>query len=86
MEFLGQGWLPVLFFGFLAGLLARALMPKKQKLGLVLTTVLGIAGAVCASWISDQLDLQVAGRLTRFIAAVLGGMGLLWLVAALKGK
>ena len=31
--------------GFLAGLLARALLPGRQKMGLLMTTLLGIAGA-----------------------------------------
>jgi uncharacterized membrane protein YeaQ/YmgE (transglycosylase-associated protein family) len=38
--------LPVfLLFGFVVGLLARAVMPGNQKMGLIATTCLGIAGS-----------------------------------------
>jgi uncharacterized membrane protein YeaQ/YmgE (transglycosylase-associated protein family) len=38
--------LPVfLVFGFVVGLLARAVMPGNQKMGLIATTCLGIAGS-----------------------------------------
>jgi uncharacterized membrane protein YeaQ/YmgE (transglycosylase-associated protein family) len=41
--------------GFLAGLLARALLPGKQKMGLLMTTVLGIAGAFVGYLIFAEL-------------------------------
>jgi uncharacterized membrane protein YeaQ/YmgE (transglycosylase-associated protein family) len=41
--------------GFLAGLLARALLPGKQAMGLVMTTVLGIAGAFVGYLIFAEL-------------------------------
>ena len=34
--------------GFIVGLLARALKPGDDKLGLIMTTVLGIAGSLLA--------------------------------------
>ena len=36
------GWI---VFGFVIGLLARALYPGPQKLGFVMTTLLGVAGS-----------------------------------------
>jgi uncharacterized membrane protein YeaQ/YmgE (transglycosylase-associated protein family) len=68
--------------GFLAGLLARALLPGKQKLSLVMTTVLGIAGSFIGYLIfaellgigdEDKFDL---GGLP---GAVIGAMILLFL-------
>ena len=68
--------------GFLAGLLARALLPGKQKLSLVMTTLLGIAGAFVGYLIfaellgigdEDKFDL---GGLP---GAVIGAMILLFL-------
>ncbi len=52
--------------GFLAGLLARAILPGKQHMNLVLTTVLGLIGALAGYFIftkvlnigdSDKFDL-----------------------------
>ena len=86
LGFLGHGWVQILLLGFVAGLLARWIFPGKQKLGLILTTLLGMAGAICAAWVLDTFDITVGGRWSRFAAAVGGAVGLLWLVKALKGK
>ena len=68
--------------GILAGYLARALLPGKQKMGFVMTVVLGIAGAVAGFYIfegifgwgdTDKFDL---GGLP---GAVIGAMILLFL-------
>ena len=34
-----------LVFGFVVGLIARAIMPGEQRMGVVMTTVLGAAGS-----------------------------------------
>lgn len=86
LSFLGYGWVQVLLLGFFAGVLARFIFPGKQKLGLILTTLLGMAGAICASWVLDTFDITVGGRWMRFGAAVVGAIGLLALVRSLKGK
>jgi uncharacterized membrane protein YeaQ/YmgE (transglycosylase-associated protein family) len=86
LGFLGYGWVQILLLGFVAGLLARWIFPGKQKLGLILTTLLGMAGAICASWALDTFDITVGGRWMRFAAAVGGAVALLALVKALKGK
>jgi uncharacterized membrane protein YeaQ/YmgE (transglycosylase-associated protein family) len=39
--------------GFLAGLVARALMPGKQSMGLGMTTLLGIVGSFVGGFISS---------------------------------
>jgi uncharacterized membrane protein YeaQ/YmgE (transglycosylase-associated protein family) len=38
--------------GFLAGLIARALMPGKQSMGLAMTTLLGIVGSFVGGFLS----------------------------------
>jgi uncharacterized membrane protein YeaQ/YmgE (transglycosylase-associated protein family) len=86
LSFLGYGWVQVLLLGFVAGLLARFIFPGKQRLGLILTTLLGMAGAICASWVLDTFDITVGGRWMRFGAAVVGAISLLALVRSLKGK
>jgi len=86
LSFLGHGWVQVLLLGFVAGLLARWILPGRQRLGLILTTLLGMAGAICASWLLDIFDISVGGAWLRFAAAVVGAVGLLALVGALKNK
>jgi uncharacterized membrane protein YeaQ/YmgE (transglycosylase-associated protein family) len=46
-----------LFFGFFVGLIARALLPGRQSMGLVMTTVLGAIG----SFLGGLLDNLIAG-------------------------
>ncbi|QRK11731.1 GlsB/YeaQ/YmgE family stress response membrane protein [Archangium violaceum] len=70
------GWI---IFGFLAGLIARAIMPGRQGLGLIATTLLGIAGSFMGGFIASVLRggnwrlLQPSG----FIGAVVGAIVLL---------
>jgi uncharacterized membrane protein YeaQ/YmgE (transglycosylase-associated protein family) len=70
------GWI---VFGFLAGLVARALMPGEQPMGFVKTTVLGVGGSFVGGAIASLLfghpvtHLHPAG----FIGAVIGSVLLL---------
>ena len=41
-----MGIISMIVVGFIVGLLARAIMPGDQKLGWILTTVLGIVGSI----------------------------------------
>jgi uncharacterized membrane protein YeaQ/YmgE (transglycosylase-associated protein family) len=67
----------IILIGFLAGLLARAVMPGRQSLGFIWTTLLGIAGAVVATYGGQALDLYQPGQTARFIGAVIGAIVLL---------
>lgn len=86
LSFLGGDWLAIIVFGFLAGFIARAVMPGKARTGLISTTLLGIAGAVAAAWLTDQFDLSLGSRWLRFAAAIGGAMLLLWIVGSLHKK
>ena len=47
--------------GFVVGLVARALLPGDQKLGLILTAVLGIVGSLVGR-LPRPVDRVVSGR------------------------
>ena len=70
------GWI---LFGFLAGLLARALTPGEHRMGFIRTTLLGVVG----SFIGGLLGALIRGRdimvlePSGFIGAVLGAVALL---------
>lgn len=53
-------WMAVV--GFAVGLIARAVLPGTQSLGIVLTAVLGIAGSFAAGFVGQALGLYSAGR------------------------
>jgi uncharacterized membrane protein YeaQ/YmgE (transglycosylase-associated protein family) len=72
--------------GFIVGLLARAILPGTQSLGLILTTVLGIAGSYLAGFIGQALGWYEAGQGAGFIGSVVGAILLLFIVGKLKGR
>jgi uncharacterized membrane protein YeaQ/YmgE (transglycosylase-associated protein family) len=64
--------------GFVVGLIARAILPGDQKLGLILTTVLGIAGSFAAGYIGQALGWYEAGEGAGFIGSIVGAIVLLF--------
>jgi len=66
-----------ILFGFVIGLLARAIMPGDQKMGLLMTTGLGVAGSflggVLTSLVTGQrvMDFNTAGVIGSIIGALL---------------
>jgi uncharacterized membrane protein YeaQ/YmgE (transglycosylase-associated protein family) len=80
---MGIVWMIVV--GFIVGLVARAVMPGSQGLGLVLTAVLGIAGSFVAGFVGQALGFYRAGQGVGFVGSVLGALLLLFIVGKLKG-
>lgn len=70
--------------GFVVGLIARFIMPGRQKMGLILTTLLGMGGAILATYGGQTLGLYVVGETAGWIASVIGAMILLWIYGILK--
>lgn len=70
--------------GFIVGLIARALMPGDQKMGLIMTTVLGIVGAVVATYGGQALGLYPAGHPAGWIASVVGAIIVLWIYGMVR--
>lgn len=77
-------WMAVI--GFVVGLLARAVLPGTQSLGIILTAVLGIAGAFLAGFAGQAMGLYTSGQPAGFIASVIGAIVLLFVVGLVKGK
>ena len=84
---LGSGsWLYIIFIGFIVGLLARFLKPGNDGMGFILTILLGIAGAVLASFIGQQMGWYAPGQAAGFIGALIGAIVILLLVSLVRGK
>jgi len=73
-----------LIIGFIAGLIARFLHPGDDKMGIILTTVLGIAGAFAASYGGQALGLYAPDQTAGFIGAVVGAFVLLIVVGIIR--
>lgn len=66
-----------LVLGFLLGLVARAIAPGRGRLGLLFTTVAGVAGAMIGAVVARLLDTGGTGRLLlQLLAAVVVVIGL----------
>jgi uncharacterized membrane protein YeaQ/YmgE (transglycosylase-associated protein family) len=65
------GWI---LFGFVVGLIARAVMPGRDPMGLIGTTVLGILGALVAGWAGQAIGLYGSEDGAGFVAATLGAV------------
>jgi len=76
-------WMAII--GFVVGLIARAILPGTQKLGIILTAVLGIVGAFLAGLIGQALGWYAAGEGAGFIASIIGAIILLFAYVKLKG-
>ena len=74
---LNQNLLYMIAIGFFIGLIARALMPGRDNFGCVLTTGLGIAGAVAFILIGRELGLYRLGQPAGFIPTVHGALHIL---------
>lgn len=77
-----MGILAFIVFGFIVGLVARAIMPGSQKMGLLMTALLGIIGSFLGGTIGNLIAgrevfaLQSAG----FIGSVIGALAVMLLV------
>ena len=70
--------------GLIVGLIARALLPGRQSLGIGLTVVLGIVGAILGGFLSMAFwptwanDPNVNRMWPGWIMSVIGAMIVLW--------
>ena len=80
-----MGLLWTILLGFVVGLVARAVLPGTQSLGIILPTLLGIAGAFAAGFVGQSLGWYQMGESAGFIASVVGAVVLLFVVGKLKG-
>ncbi len=71
--------LGAIVIGFIAGLIARAIHPGDDKLGFVMTAVLGIVGALLATYGGRLLGLYPEDSSAGFIASVIGAIVVLFI-------
>jgi uncharacterized membrane protein YeaQ/YmgE (transglycosylase-associated protein family) len=66
--------------GFIVGLIARALMPGNQSMGIIMTTILGIIGSVVANYLGQAMHWYGPGQAAGFIGSVIGAIIVLFVV------
>ncbi|BEP91717.1 GlsB/YeaQ/YmgE family stress response membrane protein [Acidovorax sp. A79] len=78
--------LGTIIVGFIVGLIARAVKPGDDKLGLIMTTVLGVAGSLAASYVGSAMGWYAPGAPAGWIASVAGAIVLLVIYGLVKKK
>ncbi len=76
--------LGTIIVGLLVGAIARWIKPGEQAIGWILTALIGVGGAVVATYIGQQLGWYAVGAHAGFLASVAGAVALLSLYEAAK--
>ncbi len=69
-----MGFLWTIIIGFVAGLIAKFLMPGRDPGGFIITTLLGIVGALVATWLGQAGGWYRAGEGAGLNGAVVGAV------------
>ena len=75
-----------IIIGLIVGFLARALKPGDDKLGWIMTAILGIAGSFVASYAGSAMGWYAPGEAAGFLASVIGAILLLVIYGLVKSK
>lgn len=78
--------LGTLFIGLVVGLIARAIKPGDDKLGWIMTSLLGVAGAFLASYVGTAMGWYTQGAPAGWIASILGAIVLLVVYSFVRRK
>ena len=79
MDFSSHSILWILIIGLVIGAIAKLLMPGKDPGGCIVTILLGIAGALVATYLGQAVGWYRPGQTAGFIGAVVGALLLLLL-------
>jgi uncharacterized membrane protein YeaQ/YmgE (transglycosylase-associated protein family) len=71
--------------GLIIGFLARGLLPGEQKMGWILTCLLGIGGSLLAQFVGSAMGWYAPGQPSGWIASVIGAIALLVIVNKVRG-
>jgi uncharacterized membrane protein YeaQ/YmgE (transglycosylase-associated protein family) len=82
-----MGIIAWIVFGFIVGLIARAIVPGKQGMGFIMTTLLGVAGSLIGGLVASALT---GGNTTGFtpsgfIGSLIGAIVLLFVAGMVTG-
>jgi uncharacterized membrane protein YeaQ/YmgE (transglycosylase-associated protein family) len=79
-----MGFLSTLVVGLVIGALARLVMPGEQKMGWIMTILLGIAGSVAAGVVGRGMGWYEPDEAAGWIASVVGAVVLLYIAQKLR--
>ena len=77
-------WLMIILIGFVAGAIAKVLI--RGPGGFIVTTLLGIVGAVFATWLGRHIGWYKPGEAAGFLGAIVGAVLILAIYRAFFGR
>ena len=78
------GLLTTILVGFIVGVIAKPIMPGKENMGFIVTTLLGIAGSIIATYAGQAVGWYEAGGGAGWIGSIVGAFLLLWIYQKFK--
>ena len=82
-----MGILWTIIIGFLAGVIAKFIMPgPNEPQGFILTTILGIIGAFAATFLGQALGWYRADQGAGFVGAIVGACVVLFVWGMISGR
>ena len=75
-----------IIIGLIVGALAKLVMPGKDPGGFIVTTLLGIVGALVGSWLGRALGLYSTGQSAGWIMSVVGAVIVLLIYRMVVGR
>jgi uncharacterized membrane protein YeaQ/YmgE (transglycosylase-associated protein family) len=75
-----------IIIGFIVGLLARMIMPGRDPGGILVTTLIGIAGALIATFLGRAMGWYGADQSAGFLASIVGAIVLLAIFRMFRGR
>ena len=76
----------MVLIGLVVGILAKLLHPGKENMGTVMTTILGVAGSLVATFLGRLVGFYKEGEAAGFLMAVVGAVVLLVIYGMVRGK
>jgi uncharacterized membrane protein YeaQ/YmgE (transglycosylase-associated protein family) len=85
-----MGIIAFIFLGLIAGVIAKAILPGKQPGGIIVTTLIGIAGALIGGFLAgaifDADPLDEFWDISTWLTAIVGAILLLLIYGVIAGR
>lgn len=75
-----------LVIGLVVGAIAKLLMPGKDPGGIIVTMLLGVAGALLAAFLGRAMGFYMPEEPAGIFAAIIGSMLILWIYRMIRGR
>ena len=72
--------------GFVIGVLAKLLHPGRDRMGFIMTTLLGIGGSIAATYLGQAIGVYAAGQPAGFIGGIIGAILILAIYGRIQGQ